>query len=228
MMRSLEIAARRCGVEILLEHRMTRIHRKAPNAGPVLGIAVHRESGGPIDMSMLRSAGAIGFTLGPPALGPGIPKLFPPCSGGGTGPDAGAIGGAPCCRRASSAWFSCAVVSVCDLGPWGGPIRCRGGDQRDHRKDSDEIGLAIHANFSLSNGKQSGPRIGMEKGPLTGVGQACPGSEQEGPARVASALTSDGAARVGGACLPTGASRGGTHARCLKRQLALPVSMISQ
>jgi hypothetical protein len=43
-----------------------------------------------------------------------------------------------------------------------------------------------------------------------------------------SALTSDGAARVGGACLPTGASRGGTQARCLKRQLSLPVSMISQ
>jgi len=29
---------------------------------------------------------------------------------------------------------------------------------------------------------------------------------------------------VGGACLPTGASRGGTQARCLKRQLSLPVS----
>src|SRR6202011_4466332 len=43
-----------------------------------------------------------------------------------------------------------------------------------------------------------------------------------------SALTSDGAARVGGACLPSGASRGGTQARCLKRQLSLPVSMISQ
>ena len=42
-----------------------------------------------------------------------------------------------------------------------------------------------------------------------------------------SALTSDGAARVGGACLPTGASRGGTQARCLKRQLSLPVSMNS-
>jgi hypothetical protein len=40
-----------------------------------------------------------------------------------------------------------------------------------------------------------------------------------------SALTSDGAARVGGARLPTGASRGGTQARCLKRQLSLPVSM---
>ena len=50
MMRSLEIAARRCGVEILLELRMTRIYREAPNAGPVLGIAVDRKSGGPIDI----------------------------------------------------------------------------------------------------------------------------------------------------------------------------------
>ena len=47
MMRSLEIAARKSGVEILLEHRMTRIYRQAPNAGPVLGIAVDRKSGGP-------------------------------------------------------------------------------------------------------------------------------------------------------------------------------------
>ena len=50
MMRSLEIAARGCGVEILLEHRMTRIYREASNAGPVLGIAADRESGGPIDI----------------------------------------------------------------------------------------------------------------------------------------------------------------------------------
>jgi hypothetical protein len=50
MMRSLEIAARRCGVEILLEHRMTRIYRQAPHAGPVLGIAVDRKSAGPIDI----------------------------------------------------------------------------------------------------------------------------------------------------------------------------------
>jgi hypothetical protein len=35
---------------------------------------------------------------------------------------------------------------------------------------------------------------------------------------------------TGGACLPTGANRGGTacQARCLKRQLSLPVSTISQ
>jgi succinate dehydrogenase/fumarate reductase flavoprotein subunit len=50
MMRSLEIAARRCGVEILLEHRMTRIYRQSPNAGPVLGIAVDRKGGRPIDI----------------------------------------------------------------------------------------------------------------------------------------------------------------------------------
>jgi hypothetical protein len=48
------------------------------------------------------------------------------------------------------------------------------------------------------------------------------------PRATRSALTSDGAARVGGACLPTGASRGGTQVRFLKRQLSLPVSMISQ
>jgi succinate dehydrogenase/fumarate reductase flavoprotein subunit len=40
LMRPLEVAARKVGVEILLEHRMTRIDREAPNAGPVLGIAV--------------------------------------------------------------------------------------------------------------------------------------------------------------------------------------------
>ena len=49
-MRPLETAARKGGVEILLEHRMTRIYRQAPNAGPVLGIAVDRKSGGPIDI----------------------------------------------------------------------------------------------------------------------------------------------------------------------------------
>ena len=40
LMRSLEIAARKAGVEILLEHRMTSIHRQTPNSEPVLGIAV--------------------------------------------------------------------------------------------------------------------------------------------------------------------------------------------
>jgi succinate dehydrogenase/fumarate reductase flavoprotein subunit len=36
----LEVAARRIGVEFLLEHRMTAIYRAEPSLGPVLGIAV--------------------------------------------------------------------------------------------------------------------------------------------------------------------------------------------
>ena len=40
LMRPLEVAARRCGVEILLEHRMTAIYRETPRAGRVLGVAV--------------------------------------------------------------------------------------------------------------------------------------------------------------------------------------------
>jgi succinate dehydrogenase/fumarate reductase flavoprotein subunit len=40
LMRPLEAAAKKAGVEILLEHRMTAIHRQASNAGPVLGISV--------------------------------------------------------------------------------------------------------------------------------------------------------------------------------------------
>jgi len=43
LMRALEIAAKKAGVEILLEHRMTAIHRQSPHDGPVLGIAaVHK------------------------------------------------------------------------------------------------------------------------------------------------------------------------------------------
>jgi len=40
LMRPLEVAARRAGVRILLEHRMTAIHRERPTSGRVLGIAV--------------------------------------------------------------------------------------------------------------------------------------------------------------------------------------------
>ncbi len=42
LIRPLEIAARKAGVEILLEHRMTAIHREAPKSGRVTGIAVRR------------------------------------------------------------------------------------------------------------------------------------------------------------------------------------------
>lgn len=40
LMRPLEAAARKAGVEFLLEHRMTALHRQGPNAGRVLGVAV--------------------------------------------------------------------------------------------------------------------------------------------------------------------------------------------
>jgi len=43
LMRPLEVAARKAGVETLLEHRMTRIYRQTPTSGPVLGIAVHHK-----------------------------------------------------------------------------------------------------------------------------------------------------------------------------------------
>ena len=39
LIRPLEVAARNAGVDILLEHRMTAIHREAANTGHVLGIA---------------------------------------------------------------------------------------------------------------------------------------------------------------------------------------------
>ena len=42
-MRPLEAAAHKLGVELLLEHRMTAIHREYPGAGRVTGIqAVHQ------------------------------------------------------------------------------------------------------------------------------------------------------------------------------------------
>ena len=40
LMRPLEAAARKAGVEILLEHRMTALYREQPKAGRVLGLAV--------------------------------------------------------------------------------------------------------------------------------------------------------------------------------------------
>jgi succinate dehydrogenase/fumarate reductase flavoprotein subunit len=39
LIRPLEAAARKLGIEILLEHRMTAIHREAPKSGRVIGIA---------------------------------------------------------------------------------------------------------------------------------------------------------------------------------------------
>ena len=40
LIRPLEVAAKKAGVEILLEHRMTAIYRQSPNSGRVVGVAV--------------------------------------------------------------------------------------------------------------------------------------------------------------------------------------------
>src|ERR1017187_9312090 len=40
LMRPLEVAAKKAGVEILLEHKMTAIFRRLPNSGSVVGVAV--------------------------------------------------------------------------------------------------------------------------------------------------------------------------------------------
>jgi len=45
LMNPLAVAARRAGVEILLEHRMTAIHRETPKSGRVTGIEVDHRGG---------------------------------------------------------------------------------------------------------------------------------------------------------------------------------------
>jgi succinate dehydrogenase/fumarate reductase flavoprotein subunit len=49
LMRPLEVAARKAGVQIVLEHRMRGIYRHAPNAGRVLGVAVENR-GTPVNI----------------------------------------------------------------------------------------------------------------------------------------------------------------------------------
>ena len=44
LMRSLEVAAKKAGVQILLEHKMTGIYRQTPNSGRVVGIAVIKKA----------------------------------------------------------------------------------------------------------------------------------------------------------------------------------------
>jgi succinate dehydrogenase/fumarate reductase flavoprotein subunit len=43
LMRSLEVAAKKAGVQILLEHKMTRIYRQTPNSGRVVGIEADKK-----------------------------------------------------------------------------------------------------------------------------------------------------------------------------------------
>jgi hypothetical protein len=78
----------------------------------------------------------------------------------------------------------------------------------------------------LSIGTQKGPPIGMEKGPRFGLVQV---ANRRDP-RVTGSFPHEqrNGARGRFACLPTWASWGNGQARFLKRQLSLPVSMISQ
>src|SRR4051794_8359730 len=81
------------------------------------------------------------------------------------------------------------------------------------------------------NRRGTGPPIGIQSGPLYGGrDRFVPVANGRAPRASRSAFTSDAAAGAGGTCLPTGASRGGTafQLRFLKRQLSLPVSMMSQ
>src|SRR4051794_15460826 len=84
---------------------------------------------------------------------------------------------------------------------------------------------------ALVNRRGTGPPIGIQSGPLYGGrDRFVPVANGRAPRASRSAFTSDAAAGAGGTCLPTGASRGGTafQLRFLKRQLSLPVSMMSQ
>ena len=50
LMRPLEAAARKAGVEFLLEHRMTAIYREEPRSGRVLGVQVTRNGGATLNI----------------------------------------------------------------------------------------------------------------------------------------------------------------------------------
>jgi methionyl-tRNA synthetase len=62
---------------------------------------------------------------------------------------------------------------------------------------------------AVSIGTQSGPRIGVQKGPpCRRWNRVVQVANRRDPCATRSALTSDGASRAGGACLPTWATRG--------------------
>jgi len=82
--------------------------------------------------------------------------------------------------------------------------------------------------FSTWGGLFSWPVDRRAKDPSLALGQACPGSEQEGPARgraVPSQATERRAREV--ACLPTGASLGGTQPRFLNKLRPAGVMVLS-
>ncbi len=124
--------------------------------------------------------------------------------------------------RATASWLRLRACSTLS----GAPPRYRAWPPRT------AAGLA-HA-FSKMSGhpcqsaRKKDPGSACKRDPSAALGQACPGSEQEGPARAAQGPDErrSGAREV--PVCPPGASRGGTQPRFLKRQLSLPVSMISQ
>src|SRR5262249_27444795 len=60
LMRPLEAAAHKAGVEILLEHRMTAIHRQSPGTGRVTGIQVFHKG----DIFSIRARKAVIIATG--------------------------------------------------------------------------------------------------------------------------------------------------------------------
>src|SRR5271155_3996387 len=89
--------------------------------------------------------------------------------------------------------------------------------------------IAAHVRaFACQIASNCDPLFASNRAPSPALAQACPGSEQEGPARSGVTAPSPTERSAGGACLPTGASRGDGQVRFLNRQLSLPVSMMSQ
>jgi succinate dehydrogenase/fumarate reductase flavoprotein subunit len=74
LMHPLDAAARKAGVEILLSHRMTAIHREAPHAGPVLGIAVDN-NGAPLN---IRAHKAVVISTGGSTTNVNFRRMFDP------------------------------------------------------------------------------------------------------------------------------------------------------
>jgi len=74
LMHPLAAAATKAGVEILLSHRMTAIHREAPHAGPVLGIAADN-NGTPVN---IRAHKAVIIATGGSTTNVNFRRMFDP------------------------------------------------------------------------------------------------------------------------------------------------------
>ena len=74
LMHPLHAAATKTGVEILLSHRMTTIHREAPHAGPVLGIAADN-NGTPVN---IRARKAVIINTGGSTTNVNFRRMFDP------------------------------------------------------------------------------------------------------------------------------------------------------